>query len=583
MFEVIYDSQELEYKRPFGAIPINADVEFKIKANHKCKAKMIFNSSLGKEEYDLECLRQDRDYFIYYLKLNTSKYIGPIFYYFKFQVEDKIYYYSNNEELQGGIGKLSSIKPKGHYHFYVYDLKYKVPEWFKTGITYHIFVDRFNNDSSTLETVDKELWKVYGGNLKGIINKLDYLKDLGVSIIYLSPIFESESHHKYDVEDYKKITSDFGDLETFKELVSEMKKRDMHLILDGVFNHSGSNSKYFNKYSKYETIGAYQSKESPYFDWYTFNSFPDDYQCWNGIDTLPEHKQDNEDFLYYLLFNQDSIVNYWMNLGVEGWRLDAADLLTDDFLRKVYAVAKKNNPNSVIIGELWNDGTNFRYHTENEIHEYMCGCELESVTNYPLHGLILQYSNGEYDSARFIKGFYSLLENYPIEYFYSLLNFLGTHDIERVYHLLEGNVDYLKLAILLSLSLPGVPLIYYGDEAGLDGAGDPDNRRPFPWTNINSEIYNHYRSMCHMRNNNDAFKRGSIYFVENSDFLIFKRSYENENIYVILNNSTEKELNLSILSNDDIKLKNLENNEVYDIKDKLSFDGFSYKILLEQI
>lgn len=369
-----------------------------------------------------------------------------------------------------------------------------------------------------------------------------------------------------------------GDLDIFKQLISEIKKRDMHIILDGVFNHSGSDSRYFNKYGNYESLGTYQSMESEYYGWYKFNDFPDDYKCWQGIDTLPEYNHQNKEFLDYFLFNKDSIVNYWMNLGVDGWRLDACDLLPDEFLSQIYDVVKTNNPDSVIIGELWNDATHFRHHSHGTINTFMCGNEIESVTNYPLHGLILEYSKGNDSPQKFRRGFYSLIENYPKEYFYSLLNFLSTHDIERVFHLLEGNLNFMKLAIVLSLTLPGVPLIYYGDEAGLDGGADPDNRRPFPWININLEIFNHYSSLCKIRNSYDSFKKGLIFFVENEDFLIYKRSYNGENIRVILNNSQDGEF----VIDEDIKLQDIENNEIYELNDSIAMDRFDYRIFLEK-
>lgn len=577
MLDVIFNSQELEYKNPFGAIQSDETIQFNIKANELCDVKIVIKTENGLEEFYLENTDENDNYFTYSIELDAFNYIGPIFYYFVFKKDNETFYYTNNEDLLGGEGKLYAENPNLYYHTYVYDLKYEVPEWFKTGIVYHIFVDRFNNDDCSLENVNKDLVEVYGGNLRGIIDKLDYLKDLGVSTILLSPIFESKSHHKYDIGDYKKIADDFGDLATFKELIFEIKKRNMYVILDGVFNHTGSDSKYFNKNDNYDSLGAYQSKDSKYYDWYIFNDYPDNYDCWQGIDTLPELNQSNKDMLNYFLFDEKSIVNYWMDLGIDGWRLDAADLLSDEFLNKFYNVVKKKNPDSVIIGELWEDVTNFRFHSEDEFHKYVCGCELESIIDYPMHGLMLEYSKGDYSPQRFKRGFYSLAENYPNEYFYSLLNFLSTHDIERVFYLLEGNFDFIKLAIVLSLTLPGVPLIYYGDEAGLDGGNDPDNRRPFPWNNINKEIYNHYRNLCKIRNSYDAFKKGSIFFVENQDLLIYRRSYNGENIYVFLNNSSANEF----IIKEDIKLKNIENNEIYGLNDAVPLDKFDYKIFLE--
>lgn len=581
MFDVIYNSQDILFKEPFGAVPLNTSINFKIKANALCNVKMIIKTKKGFEEFDLEYIEKENEYHVYSMELDTSNYLGPIFYYFKFEKDDEIFYYSNNHELLGGVGRLYTKKPELFYHTYVYDLKYNVPGWFKTGIIYHVFVDRFNNDDCSLENVNKDLIEVYGGNLRGIINKLDYLQDLGVSIILLSPIFEARSHHKYDTGDYKKISEDYGNLDIFKELVAEIKKRNMYLILDGVFNHTGSDSKYFNKFGNYDTLGAYQSKDSKYYEWYSFKNYPKDYECWDGVDTLPQHNLDNKSFLDYIMFNEDSVVNYWMNLGIDGWRLDACDILTNEFLIKLYNVIKSNNSDSIIIGELWDDPTHFRHHSHDRIDSYLCGNEVEAITNYPLHGLILGYCKGDTTPQKFRRGFYSLMENYPKEYFYSLINISGTHDIERLFYLLDGNFDFIKLSIVLSFTLPGVPLIYYGDEAGLDGGKDPDDRRPFPWSNVNKEIFNQYKSLCDIRNSSDILKKGSIFFIENPDFLIYKRTFEAKSIYVIVNTISYETFDISNLSNNDAELKDIENNNVYKSDDSISMDKFDYRILLE--
>ena len=301
MFEAVYDSQDLNYKKPFGAVKQKENIEFMIKTNELCDVKLNIQSKQGFESFDLEYIGKDDNYHRYFLEFDTSTYIGSIYYYFELNNEGKIYYYINNDDTVGGIGKLENKKPDFNdsigktqdnkpalfYNVYIYNIKNKVPEWFKTGVTYHIFVDRFNNEDCSLESEDKSLFEVNGGNLKGIINKLDYLEDLGVNIIYLSPIFEAEGHHKYNTGDYEKISSDYGDIDIFKELIGEIKKRDMYLILDGVFNHSGSDSKYFNKEGRYDNLGAYQSKDSEYYNWFKFIDYPDKYECWQGIDTLP--------------------------------------------------------------------------------------------------------------------------------------------------------------------------------------------------------------------------------------------------------------------------------------------------------
>lgn len=595
MMKVTYNSQSLEYKKPFGAVKRKEKIEFTIKTNELCDVKLITQSKLGSESFDLEYIGEDNDLHKYFLEFDTTQYLGPIYYYFEL-ISDDTYYYTNNDDAIGGIGQLRSEKPdfynsisKTHekkpeyfYQVYVYNIEHEVPEWFKTGLTYHIFVDRFNNDDSSLESVDKDLVDVYGGNLNGIINKLDYLKDLGVNIIYLSPIFEAEGHHKYNIGDYESIASDYGDMDTFKELVKQIKERNMYLILDGVFNHSGSDSKYFNKYDNYDSLGAYQSKDSEYYSWYKFKEYPDKYECWDDIDTLPEYDQKNKDVLDYFFYNEDSIINRWMNLGVDGWRLDATDLLKDDYLTHIYKNVKKNNPNSIIIGELWQDASTFISEKDKLIRTYMCGNELESVSDYPLHGFIINYSKGDFTPLTFCKNIYSLIENYPIEYYFALWNFTGTHDIPRILNILDDNIDYLKIFAVLLITLPGVPMIYYGDEVGLKGEGDPDNRRPFPWNNMSMEIYNHFREIISIRLKSNAFKKGSIHFIENENFLIFERCYKEECMYVVLNNSDDKIFNIDLIS-DNIKLKDIQTEEIYDsTNNKFELNKSSFKILKKE-
>lgn len=591
MFEAIFDSQDLNYKKPFGAVKQKENIEFNIKTNELCDVKLITKSILGFESFDLNYISEEDNYYKYFLEFDTTNYIGPIYYYFEINNDGEIYYYINNDDTVGGIGKLDikkpdfddSIgqdnKPALFYNVYIHNIKNKVPEWFKTGVSYHIFVDRFNNEDCSLESVDNSLIEVYGGNLKGIINKLDYLEDLGINIIYLSPIFEADGFHKYNTGDYEKISGDYGNLEIFKELIGEIKKRNMYLILDGVFNHSGSDSKYFNKYGNYDVLGAYQSKNSKYYSWFKFIEYPNRYECWEGIDTLPSYDQENEELLDYFFYNKDSIVNTWLNLGIDGWRLDAADLLSDEYLTHIYNTVKKNNSNAVIIGELWNDASTFISEKKKKIRTYMCGNEIESVVNYPLHGIIIDYSKGEFTPATFRKKIYSLIENFPIEHYYALWNLTGTHDIPRILTILDENISHLKMFSALLMTLPGVPLIYYGDEVGLKGEGDPDNRRPFPWNDMNMDLYKHFKELISIRLNYDAFKKGSIQFIENDEFLIYERKYEDETIYTVLNNADDKIFNINLIS-DSITLKDIQTDEIYDSSNnEIKLEKSSFKIL----
>ena len=257
-------------------------------------------------------------------------------------------------------------------------------------------------------------------------------------------------------------------------------------------------------------------------------------------------------------------------------------MLKDEYLTKIYKTVKEINPNSIIIGELWNDASTFVSKEEKKIRTYMCGNEIESVTDYPFHGLIINYSNGEFTPQTFRKKIYSLIENFPIEYYYTLSNFTSTHDIPRILSILNDDINALKMFVVLLMTLPGVPMIYYGDEVGLKGGGDPDNRRPFPWNNMNTDIYNHFKEMISIRKKFDAFKQGSIHFIEDNDFLIYERKYEDESIYTVLNNRDNKVFNINLIL-DNIKLKDIQTDEIYDTSNtEFQLKKFSYKILKKE-
>ncbi len=581
MIDFYYDSYDKNYKSIFGATKKGYNITFHAKVSISCDVFIVIESVNGTEKIKLNFDEKIRDFFIYSINLDTNNYIGSIFYYFEIDYNDKKYYYGNNEDLLGGIGKLYDKKPKNLYQISIYDLKFSVPNWYKEGIIYHVFVDRFKSSSIDLELVNKDLTSTYGGNIQGIIDKLDYIKNLGVSILYLSPIFEAKTFHKYDIGDYEKIDPDFGDLDLFNNLVHQVKKRGMYIILDGVFNHCGDDSKYFNHFGNYNLIGAYQSNESKYYDWFCFKEFPDNYLCWHDVSELPEFNKYNKSFLDFILYDSDSIVKKWLNMGIDGWRLDASDLLPDKFIKEVYTTIKENNENAIVIGELWNDATNFNHMKNNEFRCFMSGDELESVTNYPLHGLILEFSKSNYTPNDFKKRYYSLLENFPREYFYSTQNFLSTHDIERVFTLLDENIKYLKFAILLSMTLPGVPFIYYGDEIGMTGGKDPENRKAFAWNNINENVLSLYKQFIKLRNNYDAFKKGDIYFLDNSlSILAFERKYNDENLLILLNNDKDikfsiNELNLDIF---EFKLKNIISNEIFSEEDIVELIKYDFKV-----
>lgn len=342
-------------------------------------------------------------------------------------------------------------------------------------------------------------WDFHGGNLKGIIDKLPYLSKIGVSIIYLSPIFESSSNHKYNTGDYKKIDPMFGDEEILKELIEKANKKGINIILDGVFSHTGADSKYFNKFGNYDEVGAYQSKDSKYSSWYTFNDFPDDYKCWWGVKDLPNVNELNKSYMDYIIYDEDSVINKWTDMGIKGWRLDVADELPTEFIKEIRKELKKNDAESVLVGEVWEDASNKI--TYNERRNYLVGNQLDSVMGYPFRDNIVSFLKGNITSKELNNKFMTIKENYPKESFKANLNLISSHDVARIKTELHYDEAMVKLAVATQMTFEGVPYIYYGDEAGLCGGTDPDNRKTYPWKNEDEDMIEFYKEAINTRKN----------------------------------------------------------------------------------
>lgn len=399
----------------------------------------------------------------------------------------------------------------------------------------------------------------FGGDLRGIIKKLDYLVSLNVGIIYLNPIFKAYSNHKYDTGNYFEIDPMFGTKEDFIELVSQAKKRNISIILDGVFNHTGSDSLYFNKDNNYISLGAYQSKDSPYYNWYKFKSFPDSYESWWGFSTLPALNDKNPDLVKFFT-GENGVVDYWLKLGASGFRLDVVDELSESFLLEIVKRAKQTNPDALIVGEVWEDASNkIAYGSRRS---YLNGEQLTSVMNYPLRDAILDYLQN-HNSFAVRNCMRILTNNYPKQILDNLMNILSTHDTVRLLTAFS-NVDFsylsrdeqanfalsheeyylarqkLKMATAMLYTLPGLPTIYYGDEAGLQGFKDPFCRRCMPWDNIDKTIYEWYRVLGDIRKE-DVLKDGeySEDVCENGVFSFIRKKGNNQLITIINNSNYE--------------------------------------------
>lgn len=394
------------------------------------------------------------------------------------------------------------------------------------GVIYQIFPDRFFGGK-----LDESWFAVpphlpdengrynthfYGGTLKGITEKLDYLKSLFVTHVYINPIFSSPSSHRYDTADYEKIDPRLGTEADLTTLVSEAKKRGIGIILDGVFSHTGDDSKYFDRYGTYGN-GACDEKGSPYFEWYDFARYPDEYRCWWGIKSLPEVNELCPSYLEYML-GKGGIVEKWESFGIAGWRLDVADELPDGFLERLRATSRLT-----LIGEVWENAA--RKIAYGHRRKYFLGKMLDGVTNYPIKDAVIDFVL-RHDNSALVRTVRRLLSDYPSEVFNSLMNVLDTHDTVRILtalsdgelpadkaeraNVMHGDeaIGRLEIASLIQFFLPGVPCVFYGDEAGLSGCEDPFCRRAYPWGRENERLLRHYRTLGKLRRDYAPFFAG---------------------------------------------------------------------------
>ena len=462
----------------------------------------------------------------------------------------------------------------------VYEVDYKNPDWFKGRIMYHVFVDRFAKGEGEISNRDdviiNEDWDngtpqyakkngeklannmFFGGNLWGVAEKLDYLKTLGVGIIYLSPIFKAYSNHKYDTGDYMQVDGMFGGDEAFKNLIKKAKEKDIKIILDGVFNHTGDNSIYFDRYGEYGNVGAYSDTNSEYRNWYNFKKYPNQYEAWWGIEILPRLNHNVDKCREYFVGKGGVCEKYVLD-GIGGWRLDVADELPDRFLDELRStVSEASGGECVIIGEVWeNAALKIAY---SDRRRYFRGRQLDSVMNYPLRNGILGYIE-ERDASFLADILKEIYATYPRGVCHCLMNLLGTHDTERILTVLgEGadkefcedndvfakkrltdaqykrGVERLKIASAIQYTVYGVPSVFYGDEVGLEGYHDPFCRRPFPWGKENTELLEHYKTLGKIRTEHPVFIDGEFEIeLADKEILVYSRKGRDEHIKVLVN------------------------------------------------
>ena len=568
-----YDSRDLLYKSVFGAVKTDEEVRFRVLLHRDIAPLGVFmlirRDGMGYYPCEMkQAGRLDESHLWYEYKTVFGE-AGLCFYKFRYTTVYGDCYVTRGEFSEGHEGE------GGEWQLTVYE-EDAVPSGFAGGVIYQIFPDRFFRSGKKKKDVPEDRFirddwgglpayrqdgekfslgnDYFGGDLKGIEKKLPYLESLGVTAIYLNPIFEAHSNHRYNTADYEKTDPLLGTEKDFSDLCAAAKKRGIAVIFDGVFSHTGSDSRYFNKNGRYEGKGAAESETSPCRSWYKFDSWPDSYSCWWGVPTLPETDENDPSFREYIT-GENGIVAKWLRAGASGVRLDVADELPDEFLDALTHRVRSVDPNALIIGEVWEDATNKISYGQRR--RYLLGGQLDSVMNYPFARLILSFVLGG-DAFRFMDGILEICENYPSSSLGLLMNHIGTHDTARVLTYLGkgGNIpasrpeqaemslteeEYargkalLRLASFLQYTLPGIPSLYYGDEAGATGGCDPFCRGCYPWGKEDAELIAHYKSLGAMRRELDAFSGGFRNVFAGLGLVAYERIGKTSSVLAVVN------------------------------------------------
>ncbi len=570
----IFDPRDPESKFPYGAVPAGTQVRFTVRPPRAGGySRVILTARFESRDNAVverillwHGIEGARDVFTG--TLETGEYVGLVWYTLR---------------LEGLDGRSAEL---GEYQLTVYDDSETVPGWFGEGLTYQIFPDRFRRRAIPDPTgmvggrTVHQSWEeepvylpdehgeirnrdFFGGSLAGVREKLTYLRRLGVETIYFCPIFEGVENHRYGTGDYEKIDPMLGDEAQFRLLCEEAHHLGMRIMLDGVFNHTGYISRYFNGDGSYpsEVPGAAQSTESPYYPWYHFTHWPDRYDSWWGIYSLPAVNESESTYLDYIIRGENSIVKRWLRAGADGWRLDVADELPDSFVHALHTAAREAKKEAVVIGEVWEDGSNKIAYGVRRKH--ILGGHCDGLMNYPFRNAAISYLLGG-DARWFRETMEGLRANYPSTAYYSAMNALGTHDTPRILTLLgvgspcteypkSWRADFrmseeeyargkarLKLGAVLLYAFPGSPTLYYGDEAGMEGFEDPFNRRTFPWGREDGELVSWFTALGCIRSWSQALRRGDISYVEaDGPVLAFRRTWGEESVLVALNAGAE--------------------------------------------
>lgn len=503
-------------RKPFGAVVVDTAVSWQIQATEAKVCTLLLAQPDG--QMQAHVMQAGPKGFSATVQITQA---GVWYYAFRVETDTGQLTYAAQAGGFGGSGQVYQADAQAPwYQLTVVSRRETLPAWYQNARIYHIFVDRFNNGNADghvnapkpnsflygqlsdapyyVKDANGEVvrWDFYGGNLAGITKKLDWLKTQGFTALYLSPIFEAVSNHRYDTADYMRIDPMLGTLADFKTLVAQLHQRGMRLILDGVFNHVGRDSRYFNAAGRYPDLGAAQSQASPYAQWFTFKHWPDDYDAWWGVRDLPAINKQARDFQQFIAGGPTSVLGYWTGLGVDGWRLDVVDELDMAFVYQIRALLDQY-PQRVLIGEVWEDASHKIAYGKRR--PYFEGHALQAVMNYPQRQLMIDYVLGKLSPASFGRQLKTLEENYPAAIFANNFTSLSTHDTKRVLTVLGHDLAQLSQLLWLQAMLPGDWVEFYGDAAGLDGGVDPQNRKYYPWGQENQAIQALYQQAKALR------------------------------------------------------------------------------------
>ena len=576
---ILYNSRESRFKTPFGTLLPEQTCTLHIHVPIPVQADYVACELLHEDMSAAQVVKMEKEatkgaYVIFRGEFTIST-PGLYFYFFRVCTREgcfRLFKQGEDTNMEAGdLWQVSCVPADFH-----------TPDWAKGALIYQVFPDRFYKSGEcdltgklkpyTVHSCwDEEVgWRpardgrvlnndFFGGNFRGITEKLPYIASLGVTILYLNPISMAFSSHRYDTGDYKVPDPMLGTQEEFSQLCRQAHKLGIRVILDGVYSHTGSNSRYFNRDGAFDDLGAYQSRESRYSGWYTFYAWPDSYRAWWNFDTLPTVNKMDPDFVRYIITDEDSVVAHWLRLGADGFRLDVADELPDEFVKLLYDRVKEVKPDALVLGEVWEDASNKIAYDRRRT--YFTNAELDSVMNYPFRTAILNFMRGSDSGSNLKEAVLSVAENYPPEVVLCNMNLLGTHDTPRILTALVDDFDgsraekakrrlsrtnletarrRLMMAAFLQYTLPGSPSLYYGDEALMEGYKDPFNRRTYPWGHEDRELVTYFSRLGRLRREQEALRLGDIQFFTAEDrHLGYTRTYQGKSVKVYVNRNSD--------------------------------------------